>query len=169
MIHRYGLISDTHGNLHPQVLDLFGGVEAIFHAGDVVGERVLDELEAIAPTWAVLGNCDLMGPRLPALRVVQAAFGKVIITHSHLLQAGMGHPKTFVRHFAGQKPRLILFGHTHQRYQALHDGVWVVNPGSAGKPDRRGEPSVALLDWDSERQEFTFDFVALDWSAGGIP
>ncbi|MCB2155132.1 metallophosphatase family protein [bacterium] len=165
---RYGLISDTHGNLHPQVFELFEGVEAIFHAGDVVGEHILDELEAIAPTHAVHGNCDLMSPRLPALRVIDAAFGKVVITHSHLIQSGMAHPKTFVRHFAAQQPRLILFGHTHQRYQALHDGVWVVNPGSAGKPRFRDVPSLAILEWDGERKQFTFDFIALDWSRKGL-
>ncbi|MBI5155443.1 metallophosphoesterase family protein [Candidatus Poribacteria bacterium] len=162
--HRFGLISDTHGSLHPSVFTIFAGVEAIFHAGDVVGEHLLDELETIAPAFAVHGNCDVASPRLPAHQILDTPFGRAVLTHSHLIAGGMGHPKLLARHFAAQNPRLVVFGHTHKPYQALHDGVWVVNPGPAGKPRFRAEPSVVVLTWDSDRLTFTFQSYGLDWN-----
>src|SRR5690606_6885959 len=99
-IHRYGLISDTHGNLHPRVFELFDGVEAIFHAGDVVGEEILDELETIAPTQAVCGNCDYgETERMPAERILDLPFGRMVLTHSHLVAAGRGHQDRLAAHF----------------------------------------------------------------------
>ena len=53
-----GLISDTHGYFDPQIPSLFAGVQHILHAGDIGGQRIIDELRAIAPVTAVLGNND---------------------------------------------------------------------------------------------------------------
>lgn len=166
-IHRYGLISDTHGHLHPAVFDLFEGAERIFHAGDVVGSSILVELETIAPTLAVGGNCDDPAPNLPPLRVEQLPFGPLVLTHSHLIPGAMargGPAAGLARHFASQRPRVIVYGHTHIAYRGLHDGVWVVNPGPAGKPRLRDRPSVCTMTWDSERNEFEFETHLLEWS-----
>ncbi len=48
-----GLISDTHGLLRPSVNAAFHGVNLILHAGDVVGDEILDDLLLIAPVHAV--------------------------------------------------------------------------------------------------------------------
>jgi len=163
-VRRYGLISDTHGALHPEVFTLFDGVEAILHAGDVVGEQLLDELEVLAPVHAVRGNCDYDAPRLPAVRVVDLPLGRVVVAHSHLVDDGLGRPERLARHFAEFLPRVIVFGHTHRQYRREHDGVLVVNPGSAGRPRFGGESSLAFLEWDPERDALAVDFRLLDWS-----
>ena len=160
---RYGLISDTHGNLHPEVFRLFQGVEAILHAGDVVGDEILDELETIAPTFAVQGNCDVPSARLPAHRILDLAFGRLVLCHSHLFSGGFGHPRRMVRAFASQQPRAIVFGHTHQRHQTLEEGVWLINPGAAGKPRFRDKPSAATLVWNPEAPSLEVEFHALEW------
>ncbi|MDK2973066.1 MAG: uncharacterized protein PWP23_2821 [Candidatus Sumerlaeota bacterium] len=162
--HRFGLISDTHGHLHPGVFDLFEGVEAIFHAGDVVGEDILDELEVLAPVHAVAGNCDPPSPRLPGLREIQAPFGKVLVTHSHLVSIRYPPGPGLAAHFAPQRARLIVYGHTHQAYKACHDGTWVVNPGPAGRPRFREVPSVVVLTWESDSDKLTFRSHKLDWT-----
>ena len=53
-----GVISDTHGRLDDEVLELFAGVDRIVHAGDVGDERVLARLALVAPVTAVHGNMD---------------------------------------------------------------------------------------------------------------
>src|SRR5215210_604076 len=53
-----GVISDTHGKLDEQVLDLFAGVSHIIHAGDIGDEELIWKLENIAPVIAVRGNND---------------------------------------------------------------------------------------------------------------
>lgn len=37
---RIGVVSDTHGYLDPDIMDLFEGVDLIVHAGDVAGVRL---------------------------------------------------------------------------------------------------------------------------------
>lgn len=162
--HRFGLISDTHGRLHPDVFRLFHGVEAIFHAGDVVGEDLLDDLAALAPVHAVSGNCDDASPRLPPLAEVEAPFGKVLVSHSHLVPTRGDPAAELAAHFAPRGPRLIVFGHTHRSCCAEHQGIWVVNPGPAGRPRFNERPSVCLLTWDPQSDNFQFDFHRLDWA-----
>ena len=45
---RLGIISDTHGQLRKEVLDVFSEVDLILHAGDVGRPDILTELEALA-------------------------------------------------------------------------------------------------------------------------
>src|SRR6516164_5844312 len=54
---RIGLISDTHGLLRPEAVDVLRGSDFIVHAGDI-GENVLETLATIAPVTAVRGNND---------------------------------------------------------------------------------------------------------------
>ncbi|HEY2895776.1 MAG TPA: metallophosphoesterase family protein, partial [Gemmatimonadaceae bacterium] len=64
-VHVVGLISDTHGLLRAGVHEAFAGVDLIFHAGDVGGDDILNELSLIAPVEAVYGNMDVPdNPRL---------------------------------------------------------------------------------------------------------
>src|SRR5579863_1376764 len=62
MIHRIGVISDTHipeyKALPEVVWTHFAGVELIIHAGDLSRLSVINELETIAPVVAVQGNIE---------------------------------------------------------------------------------------------------------------
>ena len=55
---RIGLLSDTHGYLHPRILEHFQECDEIWHAGDIGSPEVLDRLESFKPTRAVWGNID---------------------------------------------------------------------------------------------------------------
>ncbi|MCX7016458.1 MAG: metallophosphoesterase family protein, partial [Candidatus Sumerlaeota bacterium] len=103
-VHRYGLISDTHGHLHPKVYEAFGGAEAILHAGDVGHPEILGDLAALAPVFAVQGNIDAPAADLPLLRVLDLAFGQAILTHGHLLPSRS--PRDLARHFTFRETRL---------------------------------------------------------------
>lgn len=55
---RIGVISDTHGFIHPRIGEIFGGVDRILHAGDLGSMDVVHALERIAPVTFVPGNVD---------------------------------------------------------------------------------------------------------------
>jgi putative phosphoesterase len=55
---KIGLISDTHGHLPGKVHDAFKTVDLILHAGDIGSQDIINELETIAPVYAVHGNID---------------------------------------------------------------------------------------------------------------
>lgn len=123
-----GLISDTHGLLRPEVHTALAGVDLIFHAGDVCGDDILDELALIAPVEAVYGNND--HPGHPALaQSIERVFDdqRVHVSHGHEL----GRPKPD-QLLARYDADIIVYGHTH-RPLVHRDGTrLVVNPGAAG-------------------------------------
>src|SRR5258707_11586334 len=142
---RLGVISDTHGQLRPEVFDVFAAVDHILHGGDVGTRQILIELEALAPVTAVFGNTD--GPalrsRLPQVATVELDGFAVVVTHGDQL----GAPTPAILHEAFPAAEIIVYGHTHTPLLELVDRtVTVVNPGSAG-PRRFNLPvSVAILE-----------------------
>ncbi|MEP6502991.1 MAG: metallophosphoesterase family protein [Betaproteobacteria bacterium] len=134
---RIGLISDTHGLLRPEALDVLRGSDFIVHAGDI-GEGVLEPLSTLAPVTAVRGNND----RAPwCERIAEAEslrFGEVTLHVLHDL-ADLAIDR------GGAGIDVIVSGHSHKPRIERRSGVLYVNPGSAG-PVRFNLPvSVALL------------------------
>ena len=130
-----GVISDTHGLLRPEALELLRGSEHIIHAGDIGHAEIIPTLERIAPVTAIRGNID-QGPwarRFPETQVVELGGLHIYILHD--LKALDLNPK--VAGFAA-----IISGHSHQPKQEIKDGVLYFNPGSAGQ--RRFKLPVTL-------------------------
>ncbi|HVE36203.1 MAG TPA: metallophosphoesterase family protein [Gemmatimonadaceae bacterium] len=140
-VHVIGLISDTHGQLRPDVNTAFAGVELILHAGDVGGSEILRELELIAPTRAVYGNTDPPGdPEL--VERVDITIGGVTIHVSHGHEVGSPTPAKLLERYDAD---VIVYGHTHKQLVAQAGGRWVVNPGAAGPRRFDLKPTVARL------------------------
>ena len=57
-MHRIAVLSDTHGLLRLEILEILRGCEAILHGGDINKQKILDELNRIAPVYVVRGNND---------------------------------------------------------------------------------------------------------------
>jgi putative phosphoesterase len=55
---KIGLISDTHGWIHPRLFDHFKDCDEIWHAGDIGNLQTADALAAFHPLRAVYGNID---------------------------------------------------------------------------------------------------------------
>lgn len=142
---RLGVISDTHGQLRPEVFEVFAEVDHILHGGDLGKWQIMIELMALAPVTAVHGNTD--GPdirsRLPQVASVQLDGFDIVVTHGDQF----GSPAPAALHDAFPAAEIIVFGHTHKPLLELVDRtVTVVNPGSAG-PRRFDLPvSVAILE-----------------------
>ncbi len=140
---RIGLISDTHGLLRPGVFDAFQGVLRILHAGDVGGEDILTELEAIAPVTAVYGNTDgwALRRRLPEVAEVEEAGRRIVVVHGH----NPGSPTPARLASAHPDADILVYGHTHQARVEQVGRTLVVNPGAAGPARFKLKPTVALL------------------------
>jgi len=142
---RLGILSDTHGLLRPEVLEVFAAVDHILHAGDVGKAEILVELRALAPVTAAFGNTDGMELRgeLPQVAQVQLDGFEIVVTHGDQL----GHPTAAKLHEAFPTADIIVYGHTHQPLLELVDKtVTVMNPGSAG-PRRFDLPvSVGIME-----------------------
>ena len=134
---RIGLISDTHGLLRPEAVDVLRGSDFIVHAGDI-GENVLEPLGTLAPVTAVRGNND----RAPwAARIAETEllrFGEVTLHVLHDLADLAIDP-----HGAGVD--VVVTGHSHRPRIDRRSGVLYVNPGSAGPVRFKLPVSVALM------------------------
>ncbi|HET6495654.1 MAG TPA: metallophosphoesterase family protein, partial [Thermoleophilia bacterium] len=80
---RIGVISDNHGYLDPEVLEIFAGVTHIIHAGDIVDPQILTALETVAPVTAVSGNLDGSGPtaELPTEATGEVGGVRFVVAH----------------------------------------------------------------------------------------
>lgn len=117
-----GLISDTHGKLDSRVYEVFAGVDAILHAGDVCSPFLPDELYAIAPVAACRGNCDTIengGASLPHIARVTVAGVRFLVIHDFL---DLGEIPDDVD--------VVVCGHTHKVRHEWHGRTLVLNPGS---------------------------------------
>ena len=137
-----GLISDTHGYFDPEVPRLFEGVDHILHAGDIGGQHIIDELRAIAPVTAVLGNNDF-DPGYRDVEVVEFDGIKMLV--HHIVRRPHPGPE-LLRRVAGAGARVVVFGHTHARHLDRDGDVLWVNPGYFGKPRPLVTRSLAFLD-----------------------
>ena len=134
---RIGLISDTHGLLRPEAVDVLRGSDFIVHAGDI-GEDVLEPLATIAPVTAVRGNNDRAPWAARITETEELRFGEVTLHVLHDLADLCLDPRA-----AGID--VVVTGHSHRPKVERRGGVLYVNPGSAG-PVRFNLPiSVALM------------------------
>src|SRR4051794_21858266 len=106
-----GVLSDTHGTLHPAVVPLFreAGVELILHAGDVGAFAVIEELSQLARVIAVRGNVDRDGnvALLPAEVKLETEGVDLYMTHVG------GKPRQWLPKLPQPKPGVAICGHSH--------------------------------------------------------
>jgi uncharacterized protein len=122
---RLGIISDTHGLLRPEATAFLRGCDHILHAGDIGTPQVLARLSAIAPVTAVRGNND-KGAWAEAIPETEFfGFSGIHVYAIHDLSLLDLDPSA-----AGIQ--IVVSGHSHKPRIERRDGVFFVNPGSAG-------------------------------------
>ena len=146
---RIGVISDNHGYFDPVILERFAGVTHIIHAGDIMDPEILSALETVAPVTAVAGNLDAgeLAERLPREASGEVAGVRFLVGHK---------PKRLLNRLStgkveGERPDLVVWGHTHVPSAAWVDGALYLNPGTASSPDEEDDgPTVAIVEVEAE-------------------
>ena len=142
---KLGIISDTHDLLRPEVLSALTGVDAILHAGDISSQRILDQLQAIAPVYAVRGNADKeWAEALPELLDFQLAGLHICITHKK-----KDLPKDLSLY------DLVVIGHSHQYSEKREGKTLIFNPGSCGPRRFHQKITMALAEVGNGQIEVT--------------
>lgn len=148
---KIGVLSDTHlrspNSILEYILDeLFADTEMILHAGDIVGRKVLDRLEASGVT-AVCGNMDdyEIARAIPQSRVIPVNNKRIVLIH------GWGSRDGLEQRILGQfqtddRPDLIVYGHSHVPFWGKVSGVNMFNPGSAGFNRDKGNGTVGMIE-----------------------
>lgn len=146
-----GLISDTHvpdraKKIPEKVFKVFGNVDFIVHAGDLVQLSVVDELERLAPVLVVSGNMDgsQIRGKLQKLNSFKVFDWKIGVTHNPGTLFGIGKMRGIAKTNGFD---VLVYGHTHNSSIKWEQDVLFVNPGSPTNPAPPflARPSVALL------------------------
>jgi putative phosphoesterase len=137
------VLADTHingsgrGRLPEHAWKSLRTADVILHAGDIVSAEFLDELRALAPVDAVLGNNDrtLVG-LLP--EHVELDLDGVRVAMVHDSGSRRGREQRMLARFPNAD--LVVFGHSHIPWNAPGvGGQRLLNPGSATQ--RRSQPA----------------------------
>jgi hypothetical protein len=157
------------------VFEVFAGIDLVMHAGDVYVNRVLDELAAIAPVIAALGNGDegLDGHRhrldQDDERVREAHLIEIAGVRIGLVHAIPTPDETSEAVFARAMDRqfggpvdVIVQGHSHVEGVMRFGATMVVNPGSATLPRNLvGVPGTVAILEIGNTGEVTAEIISL--------
>ncbi|MBR2284025.1 MAG: YfcE family phosphodiesterase [Ruminococcus sp.] len=143
------VMSDSHGNYKAveSVILRCSDADMFIHLGD--GEHDLNSFILMHMDYSdkikrVAGNCDY-NSMLPGYLVIPAAGHKIFAAHGHS-QAVKNDLSIIKRTAAGFGCDIILYGHTHVRYNKYEDGFYIMNPGSVSIPHDSLPPSFGTID-----------------------
>lgn len=138
MAKKLGIISDTHGLLRPEVMEVLKTCDCILHGGDINKPEILDELRPLASIYAVRGNND---------REWAEGLAKTLRFTIEGVEFFMTHNKKDVAWDLGSA-QVVVFGHTHKYFEQMIDGRLWLNPGSCGRRRFGQEPTMAVMTVD---------------------
>ena len=144
---KIGVVSDTHGKMHPRVFDLFVGVDHILHAGDIGKTEIITELRSLAPVTAVYGNVDgfPLVSQFPESAVISFGDEKILMTHI-MADRSVAGVRRLLAAANAKGASVIVHGHAHEAKIETIDNVLLFNPGSAGPARLQTKrPSAGLL------------------------
>lgn len=149
-VQRIGVVSDTHiprraRCLPPELLRRLEGVDQILHAGDLVDESVIFELQALAPVEAVAGNMDPphLHEQLKRIKLLQTGGLAIGLIHGDGMRGST--QQRAEEALANCRPQVIVFGHSHQPLCTYSGDTLMFNPGSCVDPRWAGRPSYGIL------------------------
>ena len=132
---RIGLLSDTHGYVHPELGRIFEACDEIWHAGDFGNLDTARALRAIKPLRGVYGNIDGQDIRMGFPKYQRFMCEEVDVLMTHIGGYPGNYPPDVRNMLQAKPPKLFIAGHSHilkvqydQRHDMLH-----INPGAAGR------------------------------------
>ncbi|MFB6103138.1 MAG: metallophosphoesterase family protein [Haloplanus sp.] len=143
------IISDTHvpsraSGLPDWVRERVEAADHVIHAGDFETPETLETVRSLAAgsLTAVRGNVDAPGVDLPTVATVTCGGVEFVVTHGTGDRIGYEDrvASTVIEH--GGSDAIGVAGHTHEHLDTVHDGVRVLNPGSATGADPATETTM---------------------------
>ena len=132
---KIGIISDTHGLLRPQVLEILKTCDCILHGGDINRPEILDQLRWLGTLYVVRGNNDKEWAE-GLSENLRFTIGGVNFFMVH-------NKKNMVRNLDGVD--VVVFGHSHKYFEKEVDGRLWLNPGSCGRRRFNQEITMAVM------------------------
>lgn len=154
---KLAVLSDTHGLVRPEVVDVIRECDGIIHAGDITSQSILDELAAVSekagkyvPFYVVRGNND------------RGSWARAL---PKTLEFELDRVRFFLVHDKKDIPdqlkdvEIVIYGHSHKYACEERAGQLWLNPGSCGRRRFRQDITMAVLTleggtWRVERKEF---------------
>ena len=132
---KVGIISDTHGLLRPEVLEILKSCDCILHGGDINKPEILDALRPLASIYVVRGNND---------KDWAEGLAKTLTFSIEGVKFFMVHNKRDVA-WDLKDAQVVVFGHSHKYFESEIDGRLWLNPGSCGRSRFGGEVTMAVM------------------------
>ena len=131
---KIGLLSDTHGWVHPSLFEYFKECDEIWHAGDIGDRSVLDSLREFKPLRAVYGNIDDAALRRELSETLRFNVASLDVLMTHIGGYPGRYSPSIREELYANPPKLFISGHSHiarvmpdRNLDLLH-----INPGAAG-------------------------------------
>ncbi|HEX2968553.1 MAG TPA: metallophosphoesterase family protein [Bacteroidales bacterium] len=131
---KIGLLSDTHGWIHPRLYDFFSSCDEIWHAGDIGNIETADKLASFKPLRAVFGNIDGSVVRTAYTENLKFKAEDVNVWITHIGGIPGKYDQRIRDEIYSHPPDLFICGHSHIA-KIMYDkkgGFLYVNPGAAG-------------------------------------
>jgi putative phosphoesterase len=145
-----GVMSDTHmqKDYIKKGVEKLKECEVIIHLGDNIEDVKEIEKYYYEKIISVRGNCDYCeGASAEKIEIINNK--KFFITHGH--NYNVKNTLLNLKYKAEEvQADVVLFGHTHVAVTLFEEGVWIINPGSAGM-SRTYKNSVALIEISNEK------------------
>jgi len=127
------VFSDTHGVTSLMISAIRRcRPDVIIHLGDHDRDTyAITENFPETPLYSVRGNCDFYATS-PDTDIVPLGGAKAFITHGHLYDVNWGTDKLAYAAME-QGCTIAMYGHTHAADNSQLGGVYIINPGTAGK------------------------------------
>jgi len=141
---KIAVFSDTHGYSRGMVNAVREAQpRQIIHLGDGNGDlRALEREFPHIPVCAVSGNCDRDCTE-SEYKIIRLGGLNAFITHGHRYAVRGGNLNTLLFAADCNECQLAMFGHTHRAGFEQIEGIFVLNPGTAGVGSNR---TYALLE-----------------------
>lgn len=147
---KIGIISDTHGLMRPQVLEILKTCDYILHGGDINKEEILDMIRPLASIYVVRGNND---------KEWAEGLSKSLRFRIEGVEFFMVHNKKDVDWELGNA-QVVIFGHTHKYFEKIIDGRLWLNPGSCGR--RRFDQEITMAVMTVENGSYQVEKIQIE-------
>jgi putative phosphoesterase len=143
------ILSDTHvpgraSGIPDWVRERAEAADHVIHAGDFETPAVVDQVRSLAAGafTGVRGNIDPASVDLPAVATVECGGVEFVVTHGTGDRIGYEDRVAAVVKEHGGPDAVGVAGHIHEHLDEVHDGVRLLNPGSATGADPATETTM---------------------------